>query len=125
MSSYIVDDETINKFLTVIMAKDTDEWRTKFGRKLLAMNIKATEQRYSSNPFLNKVEKKERLKNFEFSYFFVSRVQALKSLSCFLYQCAEGNVPNSKLFKEMRLEEEKLMWGIIDALPEYSKAKWG
>ena len=125
MSSHIVEDETISRFLSVISAKAFDEQNTKLGRKLLAMNIKATEQRYPGNHFLTEVQKKKRLKDFEFNFTKVSKIQALKSLTCFLYQCSEGTVPKSKLYKEMREKENTLMYKIIDELPEYDKAEWG
>jgi len=56
----------------------------------------------------------------------VPLVQVLKSLQCWLYQCHEGAVPETELYKlfdnDIRVY---LMSKIIATLPEYEKAAWG
>lgn len=50
--------------------------------------------------------------------------QLLKHLSCFLYQCAEGDVPERPIYKALRDLEHFLAMRIIDDLPEYQQAAW-
>ena len=124
MSSWIISNIGINRFLGEILKCPDEKFKTNFGRKLLKMNIEATEQRYIE-PYLNQQQKKERLKNFRFSQQPINKIQSLKSLSCFLYQCSEGSIPKRKLYKEMRDKETALAFDIINELPEYDKAEWG
>ena len=54
-----------------------------------------------------------------------SPIQTLKSLRCWLYQCREGDVPESKLYKFFTEDFEKyLLERIVSDLPEYEKAEW-
>jgi hypothetical protein len=124
MSSFIVKNKTINTFLSFLNNNLSDEENTLIGRNLLKMNIEATEQRYSE-PYLNAKEKRQELKNFKFEFVSTTKIQALKSLSCFLYQCSEGNIPSKKLFKDFRKKEIDLAFEIIDELRVYKEAEWG
>lgn len=48
----------------------------------------------------------------------------LKLLQSYLYQCAEGNIPEEPLYKAMQDYERDLMQDIIEKLPEYEEAIW-
>ena len=54
----------------------------------------------------------------------LDKYQALKSMHCLRYQCSEGNVPETKLYK--LLDEIIHDWEsyIINRMPEYEKARW-
>lgn len=52
-------------------------------------------------------------------------VQFCKSLQCFLYQCAEGDVPDSDLYKALEAYERDVPRRIIMHMPAYAKARWG
>ena len=54
----------------------------------------------------------------------LDRYQALKSMCCLRYQCSEGDVPETKMFKF--LEDLIHCWQgfIINMMPEYEKAEW-
>ena len=54
----------------------------------------------------------------------VNKYQALKSIQCLLYQCSEGTVPETKLYKFLEAFEKRYMHYIIDDIPEYDKARW-
>lgn len=138
MSSYIVQFKTIDRIVSLIerIRRETssqikipfgDNAETKFGKKLLKLNIKATGQRYDTN-----IEKTQ--KDFEVfadKYIFNPKngitniIQQFKALNCFLYQCLEGNVPKIKLYKELRELQNHVSYKIINELPEYDKAEWG
>jgi hypothetical protein len=56
----------------------------------------------------------------------VPLVQVVNSLRCWLYQCCEGDVPETALYRlfddYIRLY---LLNKIVTALPEYEDADWG
>jgi len=54
----------------------------------------------------------------------LDKYQALKSMQCLRYQCSEGNVPKTKLYKFLELLISHWMDYIINEIPEYKKANW-
>lgn len=52
-------------------------------------------------------------------------LQLLKSIQCYLYQCSEGNVPETPLYKAIDEFASRIMFHIVSSLPEYEKAIWG
>ena len=50
--------------------------------------------------------------------------QLLKSLNCYIYQCSEGNVPDSKLYKGIDKLIDRLAMFIATHQPEYEEAEW-
>ncbi len=80
------------------------------------MNERAYNARYSESPVLTM---------FQFRTVFPERFQLLKSLDCYLYQCAEGDIPETdSLYKTLDKYRESLRDEIISELPEYAAAKW-
>ena len=54
-----------------------------------------------------------------------SRVEALKALRCVIYQCSEGDIPDtSLLYKRMTDRANALCREIVSDLPEYEQAAW-
>jgi hypothetical protein len=63
--------------------------------------------------------------------------QRFKSLQCLIYQCAEGTVPSTDLFKTMEHAENVLAMNLtgcikiadakkaMETMPEYENASWG
>jgi hypothetical protein len=55
-----------------------------------------------------------------------STIQVYKSLGCFLYQCCEGDIPETNdLYKMFNEIKNKIAHAIIDSLKEYDEAIWG
>lgn len=54
----------------------------------------------------------------------LNKYQCLKSMRCLRYQCSEGNVPETKLYKMLDKLIEVWTNYIIDDIPEYNKAEW-
>ena len=52
-------------------------------------------------------------------------MEQFKAIHCLLYQCCEGNVPNSPLYDELNHAAGELAHRIVQDLPEYDKASWG
>ena len=50
--------------------------------------------------------------------------KALKTVTCFLYQCSEGDIPERVLYKRVELYRLTLQNKIIGELKEYDDAPW-
>ena len=135
MSAFIVEPKTINLIVTWLdyefrkdpylerIAKEYQAdvvsagWQQWLAEQMYLLNVQAVDQRYSEQ---NEVSA------FVYSPFYPSvRVAAFKSLQCWLYQCTEGTVPETWLYKFMRELEEQLAIKIVMALPSYDEADWG
>jgi hypothetical protein len=138
MSAFLVDESTINKILThldksVRIASEWAEkevesklgidcndpdWKTKLGQRMWDLNQLSLYYRYGD-------QKKELV--YKFQTVPCSKVQAFKALQCWLYQCAEGSIPeDSKLysfFDKVIVPE----WAeyLVMRTPEYDNAEWG
>ena len=54
-----------------------------------------------------------------------SLMQAYKSLGCFLYQCCEGDIPETNdLYKMLAEIKNQMAHAIVRNLKEYDDAKW-
>lgn len=136
MSSFIVSTECMNSIINGLFWKhqfkdmysgsyreqNLNELKDykKLAKKLYLLNQKAVEQRYPDD-----TSDYAELPKFEWIDKTVSDMQFLKSLQCFRYQCYEGNVPQTKLYKWIEGLIHNVMNYIIDKMPEYSKAEWG
>jgi hypothetical protein len=134
MSAFIVEEITINKIVNYlayrrniehiqIILKEagydltTLEGREKLFNHLYSMNIQAVNQRYEE---ANKRE--------PYKYRIISSypcIQVFKAFNCFMYQCAEGEIPKSDLYKFMSKVEGLVARHILTNMPEYDKAYWG
>ena len=138
MSSFIVENKTINRVLSYLhshpdvlgsilmdifrelgFSLDSSKGLTGLGTAMMTLNALAVSQRYDE-PINMKA-----INNYEFKFEECSEIQALKSLRCWLYQCAEGNVPERPLYKLFRDVSYRLAIDIINSLDEYNKAEWG
>jgi hypothetical protein len=139
MSAFLVDKYTIDRIVTLIdherrrsgyfremLEKELSidfadlDWKTKLGQKMWDLNQLALGYRYGD-------EEVKLTYVFSDVSFLLSDVQLYKSLRCWLYQCCEGDVPEtSKLY---RVFDEKITAlianAIVQRLPEYDEAKWG
>ena len=96
MSAYVVEEETMNRILSGIPKQhlsvlDSIPGRTltEKGRYLFRMNVDAVCQRYNDSP-----SEYAYTAAYEFTrQTGVKLAQWVKSLSCLMYQCAEGDVP--------------------------------
>jgi len=139
MSAFIVNTNVMAKVVTAILlnfdtfdgegtcrtsfhALPTDAQKaagTKIGRKLFLMNSRALRARYGRGEHLSVPE-------FVFeTWADATPVEQFKAISCVLYQCCEGEVPNSRLYGELNRSAGELAQSIVQDLPEYEKAAWG
>ena len=136
MSSFIVSDKCIKNIIYNLFwdheFKRTDFILTRNGYKnvedfdrlaieLCTLNKEAVKQRYDEPEENDHIAIRER---FNWDGGKLDKYQALKSMQCLRYQCSEGNVPETKLYK--MLEDLILTWMyyIFNQIPEYNKAEW-
>ncbi len=134
MSSWIVSDTVINSVIELTQEFDFYDtlkskleilkfvdksgfvdWK-KYGQALIGMNYEAVNQRYDEKEKSSKFK----LKKTEFDVY-----QKIKNLHCFNYQCSEGNVPETPLFKFVEELIHTVENGMIIRTQIYEEAKWG
>jgi hypothetical protein len=155
MSAFVIDPETMDKVVSTLTAKgqwgyvlrrvgdtftDAPDAATKIGRQLYAMNLDAVMERYPDthdNPkdMPGPVDAKGRSTAARLPTTYKAKlrnpvtqadwVAGFKAISCLSYQCSEGDVPKTELFKELELAEGMIAARIVQNLPEYEKAPWG
>lgn len=131
MSAYVVDAETVDRIVTYVDAKVAPVWRSlrddlyhiakattpqQLGQAFLAMNVRAVEQRYGQ---------RKAVPVYRHTLRPATDMQVYKSLSCYLYQCSEGNIPDRPLYKTVERLQNHCASNIITDLPEYDRAAWG
>lgn len=137
MSSYVVDDRTINRILSGLTVLAPYVNRTlhgvtgydldggtkalqAIGTQMRKLNEEATFARYSSNHPEEMMPKTP----FRYQQVVCSSYQALKSLRCWLYQCNEGDYDQHPLFRAFKEIAGDLAMEIVMKLPQYEKADW-
>src|SRR5215831_12737868 len=139
MSAFMVNTNVMAKVVTAILlnfdnfdgestcrarllAAPTDaqkEAGAKIGNKLFLLNRRALHARYGCGEQL-------RVPEFVFEKWAdATPVEQFKAMSCLLYQCCEGKVPNGALYDELNRAAGELAQCIVQDLPEYEKASWG
>jgi hypothetical protein len=135
MSCFVVEDKTINRIVSFLANERDREWyqrqlalainfghthpdfNQKLGEALLNLNLEAYRQRYTAS--------EDDLPLYKFKWELVSLPQALKSLRCLIYQCSEGNVPDTPLYKELDALSHRWALKLCDMVPAYNTADWG
>jgi len=140
MSAFMVEDQTINRIVTWIKREvqtaryaldrlarkynvdlTSDTWDETLANAMFQLNVDGVHARYGNG-------KAEQFRPLNFTYKpegDTFRVQVLKSLQCWMYQCNEGDVPQTKLYRFFEEVENYLALQIVMDLPAYDKAKWG
>jgi hypothetical protein len=139
MSAFVVGNETINRVVTflatarniehiqrVILAETGADLRTTEGRQQLGdamfrLNCAGVDARYGegqSQTFRDDM-------SYDYRIEMANKFQAYKSLQCWSYQCAEGNIPEeSLLYATMDRVGQMIAAHIVESLPDYATAKW-
>ena len=145
MSEFIVEDETINRIVTrldrgrngagrnwaegatYIMQRlgdhDVPTNPAELGQAMMDLNAQAIVNRYEDRePAREMLPEAER---YAFSPKLDGRHTVLKSVECWLYQCTEGDIPEtSDLFRIMQDYSHQLAHAIAASAPEYEQANW-
>lgn len=139
MSAYVVDDNTINKVVSYFNLKsmrsnahirllrllreggyDVNEDRDceRLARDMFTLNVAAVKARYPHHKGTPRI----------YDFHFASNTNAVltfKALTCWKYQCSEGNIPDSALYQLMDSVLDLLARWIVTHSPAYQKAPWG
>ena len=51
-------------------------------------------------------------------------LQMFKHMECYLYQCCEGNWPETKLYELLKTMRNQYAYHILHSMPEYEAAVW-
>lgn len=130
MSCFVCENDTITRAVVAMQAPGScpsEESLKDLGKKLLELNIRAFKDRYEDRQVQEDgIAVDEEEFELDRNAGHCSKMQLLKSLQCLMYQCSEGDIPESSLlYKRMEEAENRLMQEIIDELPEWKTAKWG
>lgn len=144
MSSFIIQDETINKLVNffVTCAYSKEEYKPQITNEINKFGYDLTYDEEEKNGDANNLGQRMKVLNKkaynhaykikgDFGLFYWDEnlneyniYQILKSLNCFLYQCLEGDIPEDNLYKTLSNIEKILTNHIINNLEDYKKAKW-
>ena len=127
MSAFIVSTKTMNLVVNAICTQRarvfaslpvaTHADRTALGEALFKMNADAVDARYGDHnvppPYV-----------FEPIGATLNKYQALSCVRCLIYQCSEGRVPETKLYKRLDKISGELALEIVSELPAYRQAEW-
>lgn len=130
MSAYMVRGETINKVVAVLTHNQyfSVEQKRELGAALIEMNADAVGSKYSRRGVVPP--------DFELDDIDIDHAKfeagdrellcpLIKTMDCFLYQCHEGDVPNSDLYRQCEAARNDMMQMVVGALSEYINADWG
>ena len=140
MSSFIVDNETINKIVSYLYGKAVGGDTSVVSLGLVKMGFDLSDplhtERLANAVFdLNVAAVKARYGEAEgegfplptFTYVFTpaTQIEVIKALECWKYQCTEGRMPASELYKAMTVTHHLLCTDYIHQTKEYEAAPWG
>lgn len=135
MSAYMVSDETINRIISYLQFSKDFDWeltkagydlkklsdRKTLGARMFALNRRGVDSRYGRGQ-----AKEFRALSYKYAIVITpTKVQAFKSLSCLLYQCMEGKVPEHAFYKFLTRLHDQIAVLIVQESEAYQKAKWG
>ncbi|MCK5565627.1 MAG: hypothetical protein KAJ07_10315 [Planctomycetes bacterium] len=155
MSAYIVEDQTINQivgYLSQLEGTSSKHWilrpllelgysqlrtdldkQKELGEEMFKLNCDSINQRYGEN-------QAEQFRPLDYAFkpatvpmafgiselkFDVSIWQAVKSLSCYLYQSCEGDCIDNPLYKALDQVRMNICFNHFTNRPEYDAANWG
>lgn len=155
MSSFVVDKRTINRILSLVNERvvrpqrhygpyarrdlaeigfpcETEADLAALGLAMYKLNIAATSQRYPDDELdglpgtvETDAEGQEHLEGYRWERSHPDEIQAVKSLECWLYQCAEGDAPERELYKCWQGILHRIAVEMIGCSQAYENAEWG
>lgn len=149
MSAFVVEDKTINRIVDWLRLDamgsrkatahalngynlDIDGDAERLAHDMFNLNVAAVNQRYGPN-------EAEKFRPLDFKYAdggptgtfrwgdsaIANACRTLKALHCWQYQCCEGDVPETPLFKMFTEVESAIANWIVGTMPEYEQTDWG
>ena len=138
MSAFLVGDPTINHIADMMVYGPVSQYispilphleQKECANRLKILNLESLNQRYGDNwDDVDAEVSDERFDKYPIRIMnntpAPSLIQSLKHVQCYLYQCNEGNVPDSSLYKDVEKLQNGLIWEIISNMKEYNEATW-
>ena len=148
MSAYVVEDKTINTILAWVEQAAWDSSNNwifrpfnsigyaidrshtdylfygelqRLAEALFQMNCNGVNARYGDG-------QAEQFRELNFEYKSIATptiIQAIKSIECLSYQCCEGKIHETGLYKALEQVIHNCQGQVVQSLPEYESAKWG
>jgi hypothetical protein len=143
MSSFVVDDVTINNVVSYLYSKGNgpDDWLRyravklakmgydltnpehceKVANLMFELNVAAVNKRYGEG-------EAEKFRPLDFKYLLAfpgSQMQAIKALETWLYQCLENDIHLHRLYGAMEQIRDMLCIDYVHNSEEYEAARWG
>lgn len=109
--------ESVRRLFDPIMSLEHTSFVKYLHSGLLELNVEAIFQRYGK-----KAKKIVAIDKYGYSNHQSSNIYAYKAIRCWLYQCAEGDVPKEPLYKAMEKFSLLLAGEIVENLKEYDEA---
>lgn len=129
MSAFLVSEKTLYNCMKAItkaqysaLYKDIEGSQKKFKIVFMALNSLnslALKVRYNEEPAPG-----YKFCSIKYTEASSCKVQLLKSLQCLIYQCSEGSVVETGLYKKLVEVKNDLAELIVRDLPEYENAVW-
>ena len=138
MRAFLVGDPTINHIADMMVYGPVSQYispilphleQKECANRLKILNLESLNQRYGDNwDDVDAEVSDERFDKYPIRIMnntpAPSLIQSLKHVQCYLYQCNEGNVPDSSLYKDVEKLQNGLIWEIISNMKEYNEATW-
>ncbi len=139
MSAFIVSEACMDRCINVIadqfmhdnartfgsLILDDPEDLTTLGQQLFKLNQQAIHARYGGPGTPNHNDDYAAVPDFKMKWQVITLVDGVKALQCLLYQCSEGDIPEtSLLYANLDKAVLAIQSRIVSALPEYEKAAW-
>ena len=141
MSSFIVNDNTINSIVTYLyrQQKRAYPYNTRgkleavnpgfvhpeyLGEEMYRLNLAAVEDRYGEE-YTAETLRVFSGTDYRYQPVYALPVQIFKNIQCWLYQCNEGECSETPLYKILDKYAGDLARDIVSELPEYETANWG
>jgi hypothetical protein len=143
MSSFVVDDVTINNVVSYLYSKGNgpDDWLRyravklakmgydltnpehceKVANLMFELNVAAVNKRYGEG-------EAEKFRPLDFKYLLAypgSQMQAIKALETWLYQCLEDDIHLHRLYGAMEQIRDMLCIDYVHNSEEYEAVRWG
>lgn len=146
MSAFVIDPSTMHRVIRGIcragvcqnfagFSTEPAQNYDRIGRALFALNIEAVNQRYpDTRACADNLPGMVGCEAFPETYTYDNdfrtllslgaKTDAYKAITCLIYQCSEGNVPETALYRELEAVAGSLAANIVAHLPEYEAASW-
>lgn len=123
MSAFVVQKSTIDAIVTYCFEPRYPahglfyaETKEELGQKIWDLNHRAVNQRYRESGDVPKYEHASK---------HLGLVALYKAVSCLIYQCSEGDCPESQTYQALGYLKSVIADRIISSSKEYEQAAWG